>query len=337
MKSLGIPFYQKNCIDIWKPGQIVEVNNYYPFGLMHNYTSTTQNVYQYKYNGKELQETGMYDYGARFYMPDIGRWGVIDPLAEKMTRHSPYNYAFNNPIMFVDPDGRESKDIYELNRNGSLIWKEQSDRDVIYDEKNFDSSGKLKAKNDGGVDVGEKGYIASHTTTGSVEYSNDNTQDYSFIGFDNEDKALGVHEYISNNVDVEFIVGTGLKDGSQKSIVGKDRAQDEPASSGAVSIYPFRTYFDNNSITLFGHNHPDNINEISPSGYDIFMTGRNGNDFEKSKLPGKTLSQGDKKSSSSFPRTATLFMYNPRYNAGPKTVYYNQEEVTSIKNGYHKK
>ncbi|SHM74818.1 RHS repeat-associated core domain-containing protein, partial [Chryseobacterium polytrichastri] len=90
----------------WKPGEIVETNNYYPFGLLHNYALTTQNAYQYKYNGKELQENGMYDYGARMYMPDLGRWGVVDPLAEKYRRWSPYNYAVNSPVRFIDPDGR---------------------------------------------------------------------------------------------------------------------------------------------------------------------------------------------------------------------------------------
>ncbi|MFP3596101.1 hypothetical protein [Chryseobacterium sp. SIMBA_029] len=52
------PFEVPMCIDYWKPGEIVEVNNYYPFGLLHNYTMTTQNAYQYKYQGQELQETG---------------------------------------------------------------------------------------------------------------------------------------------------------------------------------------------------------------------------------------------------------------------------------------
>ncbi|MDR4952607.1 DUF6443 domain-containing protein [Chryseobacterium sp. ES2] len=91
----------------------IDTNNYYPFGLNHIGGSSRSNFggyYNYKFGGKELQETGWSDFGARMYMSDLGRWGVIDPLAEKMTRHSPYNYAFSNPVNFIDPDGRQATD-----------------------------------------------------------------------------------------------------------------------------------------------------------------------------------------------------------------------------------
>ncbi len=73
----------------------------------------------YKYNGKELQEIGMYDYGARFYMADIGRWGVVDPKSQYT--HEVYSYVWNNPIRFWDPTGMEGEDPIYGPKGGKLI------------------------------------------------------------------------------------------------------------------------------------------------------------------------------------------------------------------------
>ncbi|NQX81632.1 MAG: RHS repeat-associated core domain-containing protein, partial [Flavobacteriaceae bacterium] len=98
--------------------EIVEENNYYPFGLKHkgyNGVSTSSNTaLKYKFGGKELDESlglGTYDFGARNYDASLGRWMNIDPLADQMRRHSPYNYAFDNPLRFIDPDGMAPEDV----------------------------------------------------------------------------------------------------------------------------------------------------------------------------------------------------------------------------------
>ncbi len=110
--------------------QIQEENNYYPFGLKHKGYNYVINGTDHKYGfgGMEEQDDNVggsqlnwLDFGARNYDASLGRWMNLDPLAEMMTRHSPYNYAFDNPVFFIDPDGmKPRKNIIQSTSTGNI-------------------------------------------------------------------------------------------------------------------------------------------------------------------------------------------------------------------------
>ncbi|WP_120233467.1 DUF6443 domain-containing protein [Chryseobacterium sp. AG363] len=183
------------CIDNWKPGEIIETNTYYPFGLLHNYTATTQNAYQYKYNGKELQETGMYDYGARMYMSDLGRWGVVDPLAESYRRFSPYHYAMNNPINFIDPDGMGS-----YNSEGRWV----SEMEGFYNYHHMSDQYRPKSFKTGGFGEGNGGggYIPFGKTKAYADLM-DSFQNGGTFGLTNSNGVMKWWTDISDSYDEE--------------------------------------------------------------------------------------------------------------------------------------
>ncbi len=126
-------------LDQWQgSGRVIQEEEYSGFGLSYSrYVSGDRNMYLY--NGKEEQQvlSKQYDYGARFYDPIIGRWMVVDPLAEKYFAISPYTYVANNPIRLIDSDGREIVDpkgnriTYEVGKDGSLTWSKNATADVI--------------------------------------------------------------------------------------------------------------------------------------------------------------------------------------------------------------
>jgi RHS repeat-associated protein len=90
--------------------RIKEQKDYYPFGKEHENANLMSSTNRWGYNGKEKQIVGnlnYLDYINRMYDPEIGRWFVQDPLQEKYYSWSSYNYCMNNPVKYVDPDGRE--------------------------------------------------------------------------------------------------------------------------------------------------------------------------------------------------------------------------------------
>lgn len=91
-------------------GEVYQHFEYFPFGETFVEDRADHQRTPYLFNGKELdKETGLYYYGARYYDPRISLWYGVDPLAEENYQYTPYAYAFLNPLIIIDPDGRDGE------------------------------------------------------------------------------------------------------------------------------------------------------------------------------------------------------------------------------------
>ena len=112
-------------------GRMYAGENYYPSGTT---MMRSANNMPYKFNGKELNRTfgqDQYDYEARMYDPTIMRFTTQDPLREKYYAISPYAYCANNPLKYIDPEG---KWIVGLDGNpvvySPIGWSQNASEDV---------------------------------------------------------------------------------------------------------------------------------------------------------------------------------------------------------------
>jgi RHS repeat-associated protein len=159
-----------------RSGNVVERNDYTPFGLKHEnaaYPISAHN--RFKFNGKEEQFVGnlqLLDYGARTYDPAIARWTTPDPLAGKYYPYSPYNYTLNNPVRYIDPDGMRVDD-YSLDDEGYI--KKLRDTKDPFDTLTAESTGASMQLNDQSIlpeleaTRNAKDYKGHYAITGSHE------------------------------------------------------------------------------------------------------------------------------------------------------------------------
>ena len=250
---------------------------YAPFGeIVNEYSGLNYNVIpKFTFNAKQYdEENNMYYYSARYYAPPtfISR----DPMFEKKPSISPYAYCANNPVLFVDPTG---KDEYAFDELGKITWKAKSDVDVFY-----------KVDKDGNKIEGTTLTLNKKVVTGQITLTGKDGTAVNYLKVRGDDEAKQIFEHLANNS-----VGS-------KTEYGLARIGDKSGENGRNMIGSNVKHIDgvtNANRTLLetgytireaNHNHPSDNNSSSEG--DIGVAKLIQGKFPQAKFNNYTISHG---------------------------------------------
>lgn len=198
----------------------------------------------------------MYDYGSRLYDPARAGWSNVDPLAGKHPDISPYVYCADNPILYIDPDGR---DWIKSNKTGQIEWRNE----VV--------SAKNTPKGYGYVGSDNNSIVTNLFGTNSAK---ENSRDVGLIStedFDNPHSATGAaFMNMSTNTTVSVSLSADVstvynKDGSVQSKEFKGININTSVSGDIVAPYPgVDISLVNHNMTLQGNEMK--VHQTSPNG-----------------------------------------------------------------------
>lgn len=250
---------------------IVQTRHYYSFGMEMSQLNVSQGPNRYQYNGKEIQDDfGLYwyDYGARFYDPMVGRWHSVDPLTEKYAGISPYAYVANNPIKFIDPDGR---DIWDVNTRGRVVWKEESENHQLFFVNR----------------KGERGEFITVQDRSILDQLTESRRDYngSYAISNSIAETFNVFHFMANNTNVEWGID-GYRATNNNEYIVRTSHSDEAVTRSTI----LNRYNEFNQIFTI-HSHPGNETWEGTKGASIADQNSIINSYNRFKQAGMVQSE----------------------------------------------
>ena len=235
---------------------------YAPFGeITTEYAPLWQNgtLPKYSFNAKELdEETGMYYYEARYYKPPV--FTSRDAMFEKKPWFSPYVYCKNNPIIMIDPNGRDE---YEFDKKGNHVRTiENKEADII------------RVVNRKGKEIAVSDPFA-YGTVQEVE-SDGSKPNKTTLSINNNANRISIFEFLAENTNVEWMTISAKKDNVEKNYVATSKLRDEVSDELA-----YKLKIEDYTATAYAHSHPKSFfGNNYPSGYGYLRDKEGYGDFD---------------------------------------------------------